>query len=59
MFCKPEVKLILESLWAERENGRAEIRQGAMVRKTAGTKRGVSLVQSNCANSAARHECAY
>lgn len=24
MFCKPGVKLILESLWAERENGGAE-----------------------------------
>lgn len=31
MFCKPKVKLILESLWAGGENGRAEIRQGTMV----------------------------
>lgn len=31
MFCKPEVKLILESLWAEREIGRADIRQGTVV----------------------------
>lgn len=33
MFCKPEVKLILESLRAEREIGRAEIRQGEVVIK--------------------------
>lgn len=28
MFCKPEVKLILESLCAGRQNGRAEIKTG-------------------------------
>lgn len=28
MFCKPGVKLILESLWAERENGGAEDQTG-------------------------------
>lgn len=31
MFCKPEVKLILESLGAEKEIGRAEIRQSAVL----------------------------
>lgn len=31
MFCKPEVKLILESLWAVRENGRAEISRATAV----------------------------
>lgn len=46
MFCKLEVKLILESIWPERENGRAEIRQGTVViwTKTAGSRRGVPLV---------------
>lgn len=45
MFCKPEVKLILEGLWAE--NGRAEIRQGTVVilRKTEGSRSEVCLVQ--------------
>lgn len=31
MFCKPEVKLILERLGAEREIGTAEIRQGTVI----------------------------
>ncbi len=41
MFCKPEVKLILESLWAERQNGREEIRQDTVViqRTTAGCRK--------------------
>lgn len=43
MFCKPEVKLILESLWAERENGKAEIRLATVVtqRISAESKKGV------------------
>lgn len=45
MFCKPEVKLILESLWAQRENGRPEVRQGTVViqRITRGFKTEFSL----------------
>ena len=33
MFCKLKVKLILESLWAEREIDRTEIRPGEVVMK--------------------------
>lgn len=57
MFCKPEVKLILESLWAERGNGRAEIRQGRVViwRINAGSRGEVFLVHSYYANSHTRH----
>lgn len=58
MFCKSEVKLILERFWAEGENGRAEIRQGTVViwRTTAGSRREVFLVHSYYANRATRHE---
>lgn len=56
VYCKPEVKLILECLRAEMEIGRVEIRQCTVViwEKTAGFWREVSVVHSY-ANSTTRH----